>query len=288
MDNPKGIVILLAVVLVFSIGLVLLLQQIGPSLVAGDLADPASNPREDRSGCEVGPLPEWLPYDPFYEKYCDAGGIPIISSGNVSDLALQQAYYIVTNMLAPIPDVRLTLVANGAYFGVIGQDEQLTDIPEYSHMDGAYWNRRARGLGGSSESPITTTAEENLLCLTWDHWYGESIAVHEFAHTISLMGLGAEFDLLYEQFNGLYLSALQEGLWSNTYAGSDIGEYWAEGVQSYFNTNLEADPVDGVHNHVNTREELAEFDPHLYDFIAAFFSDYVWTPACPELEPASD
>ena len=238
----------------------------------------------DRNGCVVGSVPKEYSFDPFYEKYCDAGGIPVISSGSVDDLALKQAYYVIMNMLAPIPDVRQELVSNGAYFGIIGKRERLTTLPEYAHMDSFYWDKRARGLGGSKASPLTSTAEENLLCLTWDRYWGESIAVHEFAHTISLAGLGADFEPLLAEFTGLYESAIQEGLWQDTYAGSDILEYWAEGVQSYFNANLEAEPPDGDHNYVNTREELADYDPALFDFISRVFHGLEWTPACPEGE----
>jgi hypothetical protein len=233
---------------------------------------------EDKSTCTVTAVPDRFGFDPFYEKYCDAGGIPIISSEKVDDLALQQAYRMIMNMLAPIPEVRRELVANGAYYAVIGRAEKLRTLPEYSILDESV---DYRGLGGSKNFPITSSAEENLLCLTWDIHYGESITVHEFAHTISLMGLGDEFDALLEEFTRIYDAAIQQGLWQDTYAGSDILEYWAEGVQSYFNTNLEAIPTDGVHNHVNTREELAEYDPALYEFISRIFKNYQWTPSCP-------
>ena len=236
---------------------------------------------EDRSGCLVSSVPNEFGFDPFYEKFCDADGIPIISSGEVDDLALKQAYYLITNMLAPIPEVRQELISNGAYFGIIGKSEMQTTLPEYSHMDSQYWDRRARGLGGSRDMPITSAAEENLLCLPWDRYRGESIAVHEFAHTIALLGFGDNFDSLLEEFSDLYESAIQKGLWINTYAGSDIQEYWAEGVQSYFNSNLEAEPTDGVHNHVNTREELAKYDPRLHEFISRVFNGYRWTADCP-------
>ena len=79
-------------------------------------------------------VPEQYSFDSFYQKYCDAGGIPVISSGVVDDLALKQAYYVIMNMLAPIPEVRQELISNGAYFGVIGKNERLTSLPEYAHM----------------------------------------------------------------------------------------------------------------------------------------------------------
>jgi hypothetical protein len=242
---------------------------------------PEITPDENRSGCIVKAIPDELGFGPFYKKFCNAGGIPIISSGEVGDLALQQAYYILMNMLAPIPEVNLELVSNGAYFAVIGRDEQQTTLPEYAHMDSVYWDKRARGLGGSIGMPITSAAEEDLLCLRNDRYFGESIAVHEFAHTISLMGLGERFDPLFSEFAAIYDAALMEGLWEDTYAGSNIQEYWAEGVQTYFNANNQSILGDGVHNHVNTREELAEYDPALFKFISDFFNGFEWTPTCP-------
>ena len=239
---------------------------------------------EDRSGCVVTAVPEELSVDIFYEKYCDADGIPIISSASVNDLALQQAYYIIQNMLHPIPEVREELVEVGVYFGIIGKDENQTTLPEYAHMDSEYWDQRSRGLGAGGDMRITSAAEENLLCLRSDRYYGESIAVHEFAHTISLLGFGEDFEDLFAEFTNIYEAAIEPGLWENTYAGSDIQEYWAEGVQDYFSTNLQSALPDGVHNKVNTREELAEYDPALFEFIADIFNDYEWTPTCPERE----
>ena len=57
---------------------------------------------------------------------------------------------------------------------------------------------------------------------------------------------------------------------------TDIAEYFAEGVQDWFNVNAEMDHPDGKHNYVNTREELKERDPGLYDLLAEYFpaTDY--------------
>lgn len=128
---------------------------------------------------------------------------------------------------------------------------------------------------------MTSAPEENLVCFRRDRYYGESIAAHEFAHTIHLLGLGEDFGKFTFELSRLYESALEQELWQDTYARSSIEEYWAEGVQSYFNTNLESNPADGIHNQVNTREELAIYDPGLYDFISRFFRGFEWTPTCP-------
>lgn len=59
------------------------------------------------------------------------------------------------------------------------------------------------------------------------------------------------------------------------YASTNIEEYWAEGVQNWFNVNAEVDndEGDGKHNKINTREELKRYDPGLYNILARFFPE---------------
>lgn len=44
------------------------------------------------------------------------------------------------------------------------------------------------------------------------------------------------------------------------YAGRNRAEYWAEGVQCWYDTNR---TMDHDHNHIHTREQLEEYDPGL-------------------------
>ena len=56
-------------------------------------------PIAGHAGCAVSaPLPN-INLNPFYKKYCDANGIPIISSENVSDEALGREWNIIMNLL---------------------------------------------------------------------------------------------------------------------------------------------------------------------------------------------
>jgi hypothetical protein len=146
------------------------------------------------------------------------------------------------------------------------------------------WGKRARGLGAEPYGKITSCGEENPLCpgMRKDRYHGENILVHEFAHTIHLAGQGSEADQFNTALQHLYYYSLNQELWENTYAATNHEELWAEGVQSYFNTNIGSALGDGVHNHVNTRQELADYDPALYNFIAKFFQDFAWSPTCPE------
>ena len=117
----------------------------------------------------------------FYKKYVEVDGMPVVASGEVADLALNRTREIVGHMLAGRPDIVRAMVKDRMYLIVIGKDQVYTDMPEYrNHPDPAYQNERVRGTGGRP----TSFGEENLLSLPLDRYDDESIAVHEFAHTI--------------------------------------------------------------------------------------------------------
>lgn len=225
-------------------------------------------------GAELYPVtapPAELKLDAFYEKYTSASGYPVVSSGKVNDYALKEAAYLIDLMLAKRPDLRKAMVANGSRMVVIGATEFTTDIPEYQWLKPKlYWDKRARGLGGSETDPVCSCAEENMLAFEGDPYSTENIMIHEFAHNIHLRGLksiDAKFD---EKLKACYDRALAKGLWKGTYAGSNDREYFAEGVQSWFDNNREN---DGIHNHVNTRAELIAYDPGLAAMLKEIFGD---------------
>ncbi len=235
-------------------------------------------------GCVVRPVTPADDLDPFYAIMCDYAGIPITSSARVPEAALQAAWGVVAVMLDAHPQVVEQMLEHDLIIGIVAEDEGITDLPEYAflrddpNMD---WNARSRGFGGNVQVPLMSGAEENVLCYPTDPYLGENIFVHEFAHTMKDMGIA----LVDPQFNAAldlaYQAATAEGLWADTYAISTLEEYWAEGVQDYFNTNLEAIPTNGIHNTINTRDELAEYDPTLYAIIDTVYGGLEWTPTCP-------
>src|SRR5262245_10872623 len=95
-------------------------------------------------------LRESLKLDPFYKKYVDAKGLPVLSSDKVSDAGLIEAAAIVNHMLAGRDDVRQAIIKNKVRLAVMAPTEQTTDIPEHSDLTPKdYWDRRARGLGAT-------------------------------------------------------------------------------------------------------------------------------------------
>lgn len=234
----------------------------------------------------VTAVPEELGLDPFYDKHVDADGIPIVSSDRVRDSAFAVARDIIVHMLSRRPDVRDALIGAEVRIGIMSQDEVTTDMPEHSDLYEAFpgtdWDTRARGLSATLERPLTSVGEENLLGLPDDRYAGESILVHEFGHTVWELGIRrlpggseAQADLM-----AAYDAAIAAGTYTDTYAATDVREYWAEGVQGWFDTNLEAIPADGVHNEIDTRAELRASDPTLAGLMEEVFGDGDWRPMC--------
>jgi hypothetical protein len=216
---------------------------------------------------------------PFYTKFVDVGGIPIVASDKVSDFALLEARHLILQMLGHRPDVLTAIARNRVRLAVMATSELTTDIPEHSDLTPKdYWDRRARGLGATEARPAVSCGEENLLGYPGDPYSTENILIHEFGHVIHQRGLSAVDSTFERRLNAAYTAAKSAGLWRNTYAGSNVGEYWAEGVQSWFDTNREN---DSEHNHVNTRAELKTYDAGLAALLAEAFGDREWRYAFP-------
>ena len=221
--------------------------------------------------------------DGFYQKYLDAGGLPIVSSGRVRDDALREAAWILDQVLSGRGDIREALAKNGVRLVVMAHDEYTTDVPEHAKLEPKdYWDRRARGLGPSRAAPAVSCGEENLLCFPGDHYARESILIHEFAHAIHQMGLSTVDPTFDQRLNQAFGRAIGLGKWKGYYAATNPAEYWAEGVQSWFGNNREN---DGVHNHVNTRAELEEYDPPLAALCREVFGGRQWTYQKPADRP---
>ncbi|MCO4763387.1 MAG: hypothetical protein KC502_17855 [Myxococcales bacterium] len=240
-------------------------------------------------GCPLVPIgkpPAALNLDAHYARYVDVGGIALISSSKVGDSALRRAAWILAKMLHKRPCTQQALARSGVRFGVIGTTEKPTQMPEYSDLNTAFpsvdWDKRGRGYGATWMRPLTTGADENLTQSLPDKAHGEVIFLHESAHALWAFGVRdlASGGKAQQALVAAYKAALAKGLWAKTYAATNEREYWAEGVQSWFGDNKQADPPNNVHNHVNTRAELKAYDPGLAALLAAQFDDGDWSVQC--------
>ncbi len=218
----------------------------------------------------------------FYTQRADAHGFPIVASAKVNPYALKEAAFLVDMMLAKRPDVRDAMIKSGARMCIMAHDEYTTSLPEFARLahekvdefpglpPADYWDARARGLGGSETDPLCSVAEENLLGFAGDPYEKECILIHEFAHNIHLRGMLNVDPTFDGRLKQAYEAAMKAGLWKGKYAAVNHHEYFAEGVQSWFDNNRFN---DHDHNHVHLRSQLIEYDPGLAAMCREVFGD---------------
>lgn len=224
----------------------------------------------------VGGIPD------FYTQRIEANGFPIVASASVNPYALKEAAAIIDGMLGQRPDVRQAMIKSGSRLCVLACGEFTTEQPEWQWLANQkrkefpgvsakdFYDARARGMGGSQTDPFCSCGEENLLAYPGDPYSTENILIHELAHNIHLRGMvnvDRSFD---SRVRAAYEQAKEAGLWKGKYASVNHHEYFAEGVQSWFDNNREN---DHDHNHVNTRSELIEYDPRLASLCREVFGD---------------
>jgi hypothetical protein len=200
-----------------------------------------------------------------------------------------EANYLIREMFAYRHDILKALIDADLRFVVIAENEKVTDVPEYHDLQRKrWWNNQRRSPGYNRRRSIISCTEENLLNRPNDKNAGECVLIGQFARALHQVTGLREVDKEFEskkkqqyelhvkrmdkQFDeklaGLFDKAKREGLWEATVAGKTSGDYWAEGVQSWFDANREG---GREHNHVNTREELEAYDPDLAKLVAEIF-----------------
>jgi len=239
---------------------------------------PPPAPRRDSALKSITPPPPDVSaqfrLSPFYTKYLDVGGLPIVASSRVSDYALREAAFVVRNMVGHRPELLAALGKAHVRLVVMARTEMTTDIPEHSDLTPkAYWDRRARGLGASAARPAVSCAEENLLELPGDPYAQENILTHELAHAIHEMALSTVDPTFDARLTAAFAHARHSGLWSGTYAAENRMEYWAEATQSWFDCNR---VNDNEHGPIDTRAKLVAYDPQIASLLAEVYSNRPW------------
>jgi len=247
----------------------------------------------------VIPPPASLQCDPFYKKYLNCRGLPILASNRVPDKALLEANYVIRHMFCYRQDILKAMIDSGMRLAVIGRNERTADIPEYRPLP--IWVglpkrlkddlAATRGLEYAADRKIVSIGEENLLALRRDPHAGESVIIERMAHAMYVIvgyrpvdpDFGKREKQQYElrvkridkEFNDkvepLYANAMRKGLWKDTPAAAHREPYWAEGVKSWFDANGPSLRPAGNAKPVNTREALEAYDPDLARFVAEVF-----------------
>jgi hypothetical protein len=211
------------------------------------------------------------PENGFFSKELSYQGILIKASSVVADNALYILYDRLARQTGHLPVVVSNLAAAGAEVHIIGRHQVTTDLPEWRHdkhipleeEHGLTRDERTRGMGGL----MTSCGEENLLQLFGDRYRGSDICVHEFAHNIEYHGVPSSVAAMFDK---QFEISRSKGLWINSYAGSNPGEYFAELTMWYFGTHGDRRvagprPKDGP-------EGLKAYDPDAYKLFDDFYS----------------
>ena len=273
------------------------------------IVDPAKNPGRDPGGQEPvteEPAPEepstgevtappasltqWLnyqesPLDPWYTKYVEDDGFPILASAAVRDEALIQCRYIVHTMLEKHPEARTQMIKMHWRVAICGYQQNITDIPECSVMPVWWpdtdWNERGRGYGATEALPVMSIGEENIVKIPGfrERYYNESIMVHEFAHNVDY-ALRKAWSGFEKKLLDCYDNAKKSGRWQGgeyDYAMTNSEEYFAEAAQAWYNTcrMVVKDLSTGRKFTLKTREQLKEHDPDMYQLLSTVFTDEV-------------
>ena len=261
-------------------------QNTGNTPSNEDTTDPDKYTRPDIT-TPPATLTQWLDYkesplNPFYTKYLDLEGLPILANTVVRDTAMYQARYIAWTMLKKVPKAREEMIKCHFRIGVVGYKQNITDLPECKMMTVWWpdtdWDKRGRGYGATLAIPVMSIGEENLVKVNvagyTEPYWDESIMVHEFAHNVdfAMRRIDKNFE---KALLAAFANAKKTGLWKGTYSMDNDAEYFAEGAQAWYDTCRMVVPNVGKSGSFKlvTRDQLKAYDKPLYDVLASVFPE---------------
>ena len=214
---------------------------------------------------QVSSPPQSLNVHPYYKKYLDVVGVPVLSSLDVSDEELYQVRNTILGMLSDRPDLLQTMAENGYRVSIYGdrfeKGGRITDLPEFKDSGLA-----ENVLGAAGRTPYGWVAAAPEVARHCNH-----VLIHEAAHLVEdALRLQPGADEFIARLNGAYRTAILRGRWQDTYASTDLLEYWAEAVRAWFSPS----EFDGWLG--SGYQELAVYDP-----IAAALIEDVFGNATP-------
>ena len=242
----------------------------------------------DYVAAQLLPVPPSLGVSPFYTKYVDAQGIPVLASDKVPDAALLVARDIVNSMLAMRPDLRKAMIARKWRTGVIAEVEMTMDIPEYAEPEAA--RRAARRADQPGRTATITPTARAASAAT------RRRAPRRISSAIRTRATGASTSSCTSSRTRSWAAGFATSIrrcsprsappttrrWPRAstshldgrkhYATTNAGEYWAEGVQWWFFSNYGECFAGNVK--VETPEEFAAYDPKLNELIGRVFNTH--------------
>ena len=229
--------------------------------------------------CTVSTPSADLKLSNYYTKYLNCSGIPVLGSSNITDEAFYLADSTISFMLMGLNDVKNEMISSGEYVVLYPPGGSIAEIPEYA-------NAGQMGFAGVYDYGVHCLASPmaNLLCFLGpiNGNVDDNVLVHELAHMIQFAGIEKLNSGFRSQIQSAFNNAISNGLWNNTYNASNFGEYFATGVQIWFNVRYPygTPQGDGSGNDIIKRTRLEDYDPVLYQIIASYFNTSYDVPGC--------
>ena len=218
-----------------------------PSIVAPSPPAPTPTPTPLP---HVSSPPYWLSLHPYYTKYLDAGGVPVLSSSDVSDEELYQVRDTFLAMLSDRQDLRKTMNDHGFRLLIyplrFEKGGRTSDLPEFKALGFS-----SRVFGAAGRTPYGWVAGGPEVAR-----HCNRVMIHEIAHLIEdAIRMQSGGDQFMQKLNSAYQAAMLRGLWQDRYASTNAIEYWAELVLAWL-TPSQFDGWLGPGYH-----KLADYDP---------------------------
>jgi hypothetical protein len=245
--------------------------------------------RPMRQQPSVMPPPAKFKIDPYYTKFTWAREFTVLGSKHVSDEALLAANDTIRKMFAYRHDILKAMIADGARLVVLGRGEKLSGLPELKEAKTKPGFDEVRYLDYSPELKLMVVPEENVLGLPSDPFTGKAMVVSVFAkglyrvtgqrpvdpnigrdrrnvqqYELRVKRLDVDFD---NKLKKLFDAAMEKGLWKGTPAAQDRADYWAAGVEAYFDAAGAGQAPNLADRPITTREALKAYDPDLYALV---------------------
>jgi hypothetical protein len=230
--------------------------------------------------------PAKFQFDAYYTKFTFAREFPVLGSKHVSDEAMLRANDTVRKMFAYRHDILKAMIADGARLVILGRKEKLSDLPEFQGDKAADLVRYHEYM---PERKVMVVPEESVLGLPGEPFAGKCMVVAVFARGLYLVTgtrpadpefdkrrdkqqyelrvkrMDVEFD---ERLKKLFDAATAKGLWKGTAAIHNRTEYWAAGVEAYFDAaGTGTVAPNGADRPITTRELLKAYDPDLFALV---------------------
>jgi hypothetical protein len=167
---------------------------------------------------------------------------------------------------------------------VLGRKERLSQLPEFKASRNEASFEEVRYLDYTPSLKLLVVPEENVLCLPGEPLGGKCMVISVFAkglyqvtalrpvianfgkkgstqqYELRVKRLDIEFD---NRLKKIHEDALSKSRWKGTPAARNRVEYWAAGVEAYFDAAGSGWPPNLADRPIATRESLKAYDPEL-------------------------